>query len=308
MMTISVAVITYNSSKTILDTLESIKNQTLRNFELVISDDCSQDDTVKLCESWLEGHKDRFVSTRLITADSNTGIPANCNRAYRVCSSDWIKVIAGDDILLPDCLKENADFVAKYPDCKILHSDAISFKYFLGDLENQEEWRPVFMLSNNRNSTLQHKYLIYRNFIVAGTIFMSKYLYDISGGFDEGFKQGEDYPMWLKITSLGHYIYYLNKATIGYRINSEGVMNKYKNEGEYFNYHGFKSKYEMKKKYAFPSLSPFGRLLFKSEFIILTFIQKLRLNNCNQFSMKLFHLVHTMPKQYTLKKIKKISS
>ena len=51
---VSVVVITYNSEKYILETLESIKTQSYKNLELIISDDCSKDDTVMICRDWLD--------------------------------------------------------------------------------------------------------------------------------------------------------------------------------------------------------------------------------------------------------------
>ena len=47
---VSVVIITYNSEKTIIETLESIKNQTYKNIELIISDDFSKDNTVEICK------------------------------------------------------------------------------------------------------------------------------------------------------------------------------------------------------------------------------------------------------------------
>ena len=49
---VSVPVITYNSSKTVLETLESIKAQTYQNIEIVLVDDGSQDNSGKLCDKW----------------------------------------------------------------------------------------------------------------------------------------------------------------------------------------------------------------------------------------------------------------
>ena len=50
---VSVVVITYNSAKFVIETLESVKSQTYKNIELIISDDCSTDDTVERCRLWL---------------------------------------------------------------------------------------------------------------------------------------------------------------------------------------------------------------------------------------------------------------
>ncbi len=52
---VSIVVITYNSAKFILETLESSKAQTYKNIELIISDDCSTDNTVEICQQWIRG-------------------------------------------------------------------------------------------------------------------------------------------------------------------------------------------------------------------------------------------------------------
>ena len=79
---VSIVVITYNSAEYVLETLESAKIQTYQNIELIVSDDCSKDDTVRICREWLEQNGERFVRTDLVMSNKNTGVPANCNRAY----------------------------------------------------------------------------------------------------------------------------------------------------------------------------------------------------------------------------------
>ena len=80
---VTVAVIAYNSSKTVVETLDSIKNQSYQNLELIVSDDGSTDDTVTVCENWIANHQARFIRTELITVAKNTGTSANINRAIR---------------------------------------------------------------------------------------------------------------------------------------------------------------------------------------------------------------------------------
>jgi alpha-1,3-rhamnosyltransferase len=82
---VSVRVITYNSSKTVIETLDSIYNQTYPNIELIISDDCSKDDTVAICREWVNQHKERFARTEILTVPQNTGVSANINRSEKAC-------------------------------------------------------------------------------------------------------------------------------------------------------------------------------------------------------------------------------
>ena len=109
-MLVSVYVVTYNSAEYVIETLNSVYNQTYNNIELIITDDASTDNTIELCKRWLNNHQDRFSDVQLVTSTINTGISANCNRAVKVAKGYWLKGIAGDDILLPNCVK-SADAV-----------------------------------------------------------------------------------------------------------------------------------------------------------------------------------------------------
>ena len=80
---VSVCIITYNSSNFILDTLESVKVQTYKDIELIISDDGSKDNTVEVCRKWLMLNKKRFVNIVLLVSEQNLGISANYNRAIK---------------------------------------------------------------------------------------------------------------------------------------------------------------------------------------------------------------------------------
>lgn len=85
-------VITYNSSKTVVETLESIKAQTYQNLELIVSDDCSPDKaTIETVQKWLDANGSRFVHAELVTADRNTGVSGNINRGVAKSHGEWIK-------------------------------------------------------------------------------------------------------------------------------------------------------------------------------------------------------------------------
>ena len=138
---VSVPVITYNSSKFVLETLESIKAQTYQNIELIISDDCSADNTVELCQQWVEKNKTRFVRTQIITSETNTGVSANLNRAEAACQGEWIKGIAGDDLLMPNCIADCVQYVQQHPNIIYLFGRIEAFganeernKYFIENI------------------------------------------------------------------------------------------------------------------------------------------------------------------------------
>ncbi len=66
---VSVCIITYNSAKFVVEALESIKSQTYKNIELIISDDCSTDNTIELCKQWISDNGKCFVNCELLTVN-----------------------------------------------------------------------------------------------------------------------------------------------------------------------------------------------------------------------------------------------
>ena len=97
--------------------------QTYRNLELIVTDDCSGDNTVELVKSWIEKNHDRFLRCEVITTPVNTGIPANCNRGLIKSEGEWVKIIAGDDILCNSCVAIFVSETENNPELRFIASD-----------------------------------------------------------------------------------------------------------------------------------------------------------------------------------------
>ncbi|MEG1543980.1 MAG: glycosyltransferase, partial [Tannerellaceae bacterium] len=209
---VSIVVITYNSSKYVLETLESAKAQTYQNIELIVTDDCSTDNTVEICREWIDSNKDRFVRTELITVQQNTGVSPNCNRGYRAAQGEWIKGIAGDDILLSNCIDDYVCFAKENTSAWICHSDAIIFN----NTNSSHLFCQHLKVFTSKESTAlqQYNFLAVNCSIIAPTVFIKADLYKVLGGFDESIRLCEDWPMWLKVTLNGYKFYYINRPTV----------------------------------------------------------------------------------------------
>ena len=97
---VSICVPTYNGEKYLPDCLESIISQTFSDFELLIIDDCSNDNTVNIIQNYAE--KDRRI--RLIQNRQNLGLIGNWNRCLENAYGEWIKFVFQDDMIAPNCL------------------------------------------------------------------------------------------------------------------------------------------------------------------------------------------------------------
>lgn len=252
-MLVTVTVITYNSSEFVLETLESIKRQTYPNLELIISDDCSADNTIKVCKKWLEKNKSRFLNSLVITSTVNTGISANKNRAIKVSSGEWIKSIAGDDTLVEDSIERYVEFIKGNPDVLVLHSNAYDYRdSFLPENRMVEKSGICYRINHPEIGPKEQFQILLRiNRVRAGTAFIKRKVFELAGFYDESIRLWEDRPMWLQLTSKGIKLHFMEIFTLNYRNHTASVV-KRKSEnggGEYISNHKIYTIREFNKRY-----------------------------------------------------------
>ncbi|MFH4691401.1 glycosyltransferase family 2 protein [Vibrio alginolyticus] len=251
-MKISVCVITYNSSSTVVETLNSIKNQSfdLKNVELVVSDDCSTDKTKEIVEQWVVENGSLFFNVVINCSKSNQGVSHNCNLAMENSQFDWIKIIAGDDILLKSCLEDNANYVKSNKDAKVVFS---KMRYFNSKSTCiQETPLPYQKSFYQKTAKRQLNSLLLNSFNMAPTAFINKeFIISTFGGFDENYRLIEDLPMWIKVTESGCKLSYFDKVTVCYRVGDSIT----RDSGSLFNIDFFKYMNSLFDKEIYPRLS-----------------------------------------------------
>lgn len=212
---VSILVVTYNSADYIYETLESVKKQSYKNLELVLTDDCSNDATLSIAEKWICENKDRFVRTQIITIEKNTGVSANYNRGVNACTGEWIKNIDGDDLIAPNCIEANLNYILQNPEIDVLFSDIVVFRNKEDNVlykYSDSDFKGFFELSAED----QYKRLIQKNVLPSTPLFIKTKLL-LEFRYDERYIGMEDYPMWVTLTKNGYKLYYFNEVTAKYR-------------------------------------------------------------------------------------------
>ena len=102
---VSIVMPSYNSEQYIKASIESVLNQTYPKWELLIVDDCSTDDTVKIIKSFKDNRIKLFIN------NTNSGAAICRNRALREAKGRWVAFLDSDDIWLPNKLKEQLLFM-----------------------------------------------------------------------------------------------------------------------------------------------------------------------------------------------------
>lgn len=222
---VSCHVLTYNSAKFVIDALDSIKKQTYDNLEIIVSDDCSQDETVAIVQEWIRCNKSRFVNAILITSPVNTGTNANCNRCLRRSSGEWIKILAGDDALCSDCIESFIDYVKEHPSHKWIASPVKQYLNSFEDANVIDFNAYVWNNSERYNLTAEQqlKYMVRSNFISAPSCFINAEIINNVGGFEEKYGILEDHPLYIKLLEHDYKCYMMNKNVVKQRISDENV-------------------------------------------------------------------------------------
>lgn len=252
---VSVIIISYQSERYIIDALESVKNQSWQDIELIVSDDASTDNTVKLCSDWLSQNKDRFYQTKLITGDKNIGIPGNCDRGLKSSTGIWIKFIGADDILIEDCIKDNMHVINEIPSVSLVISDLIEINP-MGEVlrESPENEGLKYFMKNQKSKKQKLKaYARWPAFLNTPTFFYRKDLITDIYIPNLDFKIFEDTSTVFHIIENGANIHYLKKPTVKYRIHKKAISRdeKYLEKRE-------KESYRIYKIYRRKYLSPFN--------------------------------------------------
>ncbi len=199
-MLVSIIVMTFNSERTVIETLVSAHQQDYPHVQLIISDDGSTDKTQELVNHWLVNHGERFTSVITLFSNANNGICMTVDKAIKQSNGIWLKLIAGDDILVADAITAFRQ-KAEETSADIIIAQVLPFHTSpTGDMVTGTPFPTFIDLDQITQLTyLNHSNIAQRNLIAAPSVFFSRALYKACGGIDLRFKHLEDWPLWMNI-------------------------------------------------------------------------------------------------------------
>jgi glycosyltransferase involved in cell wall biosynthesis len=179
----SVVIPLYNKELSIVSTLESVLNQNLTNFEILIIDDGSTDKSLEN----IKVLKDDRIS---IFKKKNGGVSSARNLGIKKAKYKWIAFLDGDDLWLSNHLTTLNYLVQKYPEEKVF---CTSYKLSTS-LEKDNNQSGVYTIENYFKGIQLNNDLI-----CSSCALVHKSCFDFVGGFNENLKRGEDLEMWYRL-------------------------------------------------------------------------------------------------------------
>lgn len=282
---VSVVVASYNAEHTVLETLESVRNQSYENIELILSDDCSKDNTISIAQRWFEKNAHYFKGgAHLLTAEKNQGVCANFNKAIRSSKGDWIKIIAADDILLPNCCEDYVNYILSNTNAQFVTSYVDYYQNTFEDINCVRRKVAVDYINIFEASTdVQLKEMAYKIFVMAPTMFFSRSVFEEVGGFDENYIY-EDHPFYVNLLEHGHKLYFADCTTVGYRIHDSTVNSNIK----LFNYRFSQNSKKFRIERCFKYYTCSQRFATRLYYLVLDTYERFGWNKKTKFTYPIF--------------------
>ena len=209
---VTIAIISYNNEAYIRDCIVSCLSQTYPNIEVVIADDASTDLSPHIIREYVERYPQKV---RAEFSDINAGVAANFNRAVKASKGTWFKIIACDDVLMPNCIELYMSEIAKHNiEAGILFGRMRSF----GDMTVTEEisFVPTFF---NLTDAQRLESLALMNTLPAPTAFFRLDTLKALGMASERYAFLEDYPLWINAVKASVFLHCIDAVTVKYRVH-----------------------------------------------------------------------------------------
>lgn len=210
---VTVCIPTYNYGNYIAETIDSILSQKYSDFELLIIDDCSKDQTAQVVESYAE--KDPRI--RFITNKVNLGMVENWNECLSQAKGEYIKFVFGDDLLAsPDAL---GSMVALLDSDKTI-SLVCSSRYFIDQSSQVIKIESNFETGNLAGTDVINRCLEYQKNLIGEPSVVLFRKCQAGRGFNTIYKQVVDLEMWFYLLEQGSFAY-INEPLCSFRIHGQ---------------------------------------------------------------------------------------
>ncbi len=214
---VSVIIPSYNHEKYIAGTIQSVLDQTFRDFEIVITDDGSTDGTV----NEIKNFKDPRI--RLFTFKKNQGAAVAARKSITEAKGEYIAMLSSDDIFLQDKLEKQVKFLDAHSDIGAVFTYAHIIDEDGNDFTDENNYYLHIFNQPNKSRFEWLNYFFYKmNCLCHPSVLIPKKRYDEIGYYDLRFAQLPDFDLWIRLC-MKYDINILPEKLIKFRIRKGGA-------------------------------------------------------------------------------------
>lgn len=229
-MKVSILIPVYNVSQYIERCLQSVAEQTYKDIECILVDDCGTDNSIELAQKYIEEYQGG-ITYSILHHDMNQGQSAARNTALRHATGDFIYFLDSDDAITSDCIEMLMELVMKYPDADFAQGNFLDEK---GDI-CKYGWRIQLPEYSNEHDDLEKIILSVVVTSACNKVIRRSFLTKHDLFFPEGIIHEDMYWSYFlaKYTKAatfinkGTYIYYINDNSTMTSISSQARIRRY---------------------------------------------------------------------------------
>ncbi len=217
MARITVIIPTYNQESYILEAIDSVLNQTYQDFEIVITNDGSSDQTLQI----IQEKKDPRI--RLFSFDQNQGVSVAANHCIRQAKGEFMAILDSDNIFLPDKLEKQVNFLDEHPEFDAVFTYAkIIDKH--GNIHSGKEaiFQQLFTQENKNRFQWLNSFFYADNSLCNTSVLIKKKCYNTVGLYDPRLRQVHDLDFWIRLC-LKSEIYILPEPLVLFRFHDSNI-------------------------------------------------------------------------------------
>lgn len=223
---ISIIMASYNYENFIKEAIESVINQTYPNWELIIVDDGSTDNSIEVIKKYVE--QDSRIKFFQHEKEVNKGLKETILLGIDKASYEWISFLESDDIFKPNCLEEKVKVIEQKPEVNFIFSDV----EFFGDKKRIIEYNPYLKKREELlNQKIKYTDLLKLNIVPTFSCVLLKKELLINCDFNCKTPQLLDLFLWLQLFKKTP-VFYLTKKLTSWRIHPHSYINKLEQDDE----------------------------------------------------------------------------
>jgi glycosyltransferase involved in cell wall biosynthesis len=199
----------YNDEQYVSQAIDSVLNQTFQNFEFIIIDDGSSDNSLEIIKSY----KDARI---VLVTQENMGLTKSLNKALKIARGDYIARMDSDDISHPQRFERQLLFLKSHPKHALVGSNVIKIDHDAKEIEKN--------FTKYSDDAIRETFKT-RNCMAHGSVMMNRVLIGEALYYDESFNYAQDYQLWTTIASK-HRVANLEEHLYRLRIHNASVSQK----------------------------------------------------------------------------------